>query len=64
LTSSQSVGIAAAAAQGMSSRVYFAPNGQLQYQPDDQGKQIMDYSSAGYSGGGVAIPDVAVSDPR
>lgn len=53
-------GAAVARAQGISSWVYFGPDGQLQYRTDDQGNRIMDYSSAGYGGGGVALPEVAV----
>jgi hypothetical protein len=33
-------------------------NGRLVYYPDYKGNQIMDYSNAGYGGGGVAIPFV------
>ena len=40
--------------------VYFGPEGTLQYHQDDQGNQIMDFSYAGYQGGGVAIPSVPV----
>lgn len=44
--------------QGVSSWVFFGPDGLLHYNTDDQGNQIMDFSYAGYMGGGVAIPDV------
>jgi hypothetical protein len=40
-----------------SSWVYFGPNDQLQYRTDDQGNRIMDFSYAGYKGGGVQLPD-------
>ena len=35
-------------------------NGRLRYQTDDHGDRIMDFSHAGYMGGGVALPDVPV----
>jgi hypothetical protein len=40
--------------------VYFGPDNQLQYRSDDLGNQIMDFSYAGYGGGGVAIPAAPV----
>src|SRR4029077_13807008 len=33
----------------------------LQYKYDSQGNRIMDYSYAGYKGGGVALPNVPVA---
>jgi hypothetical protein len=45
---------------GSSSWIYFGPDGLLQYRSDDLGNQIMDFSSAGYGGGGVAIPTAQV----
>ena len=47
-------------AQGTSSWVFFGPDGRLQYATDDQGNRILDYSYAGYQGGGVSIPTVPV----
>lgn len=42
--------------------VYADANGKLAYEPlDAQGDTIMDFSSAGYMGGGVAIPTVPVA---
>ncbi|HWK57643.1 MAG TPA: hypothetical protein VNQ80_09905 [Parapedobacter sp.] len=35
-------------------------NDKLQYQRLPQGDQIMDFSHAGYKGGGIALPDIAV----
>jgi hypothetical protein len=43
------------AAQGTSSWVFFGPDGRLQYQADSNGNRIIDYSYAGYAGGGVAL---------
>src|SRR5262249_16264069 len=40
--------------------VFVGPDGRLQYQTDDQGNRIMDFSFAGYKGGGVSLPDVPV----
>jgi hypothetical protein len=50
------------AAQGTSSWVFFGPDGRLQYQADSNGNRIIDYSYAGYSGGGVALPSVPVAN--
>ena len=44
------------------SRVYPGPDGKLVYVPDEQGNTIHDASHAGYGGGGVAIPTVAVKE--
>jgi len=44
------------------SRVYPGPDGKLVYVPDEQGNLIHDASHAGYGGGGVAIPMVAVKE--
>jgi len=44
------------------SRVYPGVDGKLVYVPDDQGNLIHDASHAGYGGGGVAIPTVAVRE--
>jgi hypothetical protein len=40
--------------------VFYGPDGRLQYQADDLGNQIMDFSYAGYEAGGVALPDLPV----
>jgi hypothetical protein len=40
--------------------VFVGPDGRLQYQSDSQGNQVMDFSFAGYSGGGVRLPKVPV----
>jgi len=40
--------------------VFQGPDGRLQYQTDSQGNGVMDFSYAGYLGGGVALPDVPV----
>src|SRR4051794_31623620 len=44
------------------SRVYPGGDGKLVYVPDQQGNTIHDCSHAGYRGGGVAIPTVAVKE--
>src|SRR4051812_46496344 len=36
------------------------PDGTLRYRADDRGNTIPDFSRAGYGGGGVRLPDVAV----
>lgn len=40
--------------------VHPGPDGRLVYEKDAQGNRIPDFSSCGYMGGGVAIPDVPV----
>jgi hypothetical protein len=40
--------------------VFIGPDGHLQYQTDSQGNRIMDFSFAGYKGGGVSLPNLAV----
>jgi hypothetical protein len=40
--------------------VYPAPDGKLSYKTTPAGDRIMDFSFAGYMGGGVALPDVPV----
>ncbi len=40
--------------------VYFDPNGRLAYRTLPRGDRIMDFSFAGYMGGGVALPVVPV----
>ena len=41
--------------------MYPDANGRLQYAADARGNRIMDFSHAGYKGGGVRIPDVRVA---
>src|SRR5579884_1628361 len=45
---------------GTSAWVFFGSNHRLQYTPDANGNRIMDYSFAGYMGGGVALPGAPV----
>jgi hypothetical protein len=45
---------------GRSEWVFPGPNGRLVYKTTDRGDRIMDFSHAGYMGGGVAIPNVEV----
>jgi hypothetical protein len=40
--------------------VFFGVDHRLQYHRDDNGNRIMDFSSAGYEGGGVALPSAPV----
>ncbi|MCE9615396.1 MAG: hypothetical protein K8T26_14085 [Lentisphaerae bacterium] len=40
--------------------VAVGPNGRLVYAPDSKGNIVPDFSTCGYRGGGVAIPDVPV----
>src|SRR5215471_8046863 len=47
--------------QATSLWVFPGPDGRLQYQTDAHGNRIMDFSSAGYKGGGVALPTVPVA---
>ncbi len=56
------IGLAyAVAAKPINSQwVYPAPDGKLAYKTTPEGDHIMDFSTAGYMGGGVALPDVAV----
>src|SRR5580765_3178865 len=55
------VGLSAPAAQQANSQwVYPGPNGKLIYKTLPKGDKIMDFSHAGYMGGGVALPVVAV----
>jgi hypothetical protein len=53
------LGLASASSAATSAWVFYDSNGNLQYQSDANGNRIIDFSSAGYQGGGVAIPDVA-----
>jgi hypothetical protein len=46
--------------RGLSEWVFYDINGKLQYKKTEKGDKIMDFSHAGYKGGGVAIPDVEV----
>jgi len=49
-----------AQAQNSSVWVYYDASHHLQYQPDALGNHIMDFSFAGYEGGGVALPNLPV----
>ena len=46
--------------QATSTWVYYDQFGRLRYNTDPAGNRIIDYSSAGYRGGGVALPKVPV----
>ena len=48
-------------AQGTSRWVYFGRDHRLQYRADAQGNRIMDFSFAGYQGGGVPLPATPVA---
>ncbi len=55
------LGVASSAQQpGRSKWVYPDAKGRLQYTADARGNRIMDFSHAGYKGGGVRIPDIRV----
>jgi hypothetical protein len=41
--------------------VYFDSRHHLQYKADEHGNRIMDFSYAGYGGGGVSLPDISVA---
>ncbi len=47
-----------AAGPAVSQWAYIGPDHKLHYKTDDHGNRIMDFSYAGYHGGGVALPDV------
>ncbi|MCX8037626.1 MAG: hypothetical protein N3D11_11395, partial [Candidatus Sumerlaeia bacterium] len=49
---------AAEPARATSEWVYFGPDGRLLYKKTPAGDRIMDFSHAGYMGGGVALPSV------
>jgi hypothetical protein len=51
----------ALSAQATSSWVFMGSDGHLHYKTDAQGNRILDYSYAGYEGGGVALPTVPVA---
>lgn len=46
--------------QATSSWVYYDHHGRLRYASDPAGNRIIDFSSAGYRGGGVSLPKVPV----
>jgi hypothetical protein len=50
-----------ASGQATSSWVFFGPNNKLQYHTDSNGNRVIDFSYAGYRGGGVALPSVPVA---
>lgn len=53
--------VAAESGQGAPSQwVYAGPDGKLHYKTTPRGDRIMDFSHAGYMGGGVALPNVPV----
>ncbi|HSV13556.1 MAG TPA: discoidin domain-containing protein [Tepidisphaeraceae bacterium] len=50
----------ASGAEATSEWVHPGPDGKLEYKATHAGDRIMDFSYAGYMGGGVALPDVPV----
>src|SRR4051794_30877921 len=54
------VSVRPAAAAPTSEWVHPGPDGKLVYKTTQAGDRIMDFSHAGYMGGGVALPDVPV----
>src|SRR5580765_4534243 len=55
-----SFGMLSAGAAPSSEWVHAGKDGKLVYKTTPAGDKIMDFSTAGYMGGGVALPDVAV----
>jgi hypothetical protein len=53
--------LAMAPAPAVSEWVYLGPDHKLHYKTDSRGNRIMDFSSAGYRGGGVALPVLPVA---
>lgn len=53
--------VATLSGQGASKWVYPGKDGRLQYSADARGNRIMDFSHAGFKGGGVALPNVHVA---
>ena len=53
-------GGAAASASWQSELVSISPDGTLQYESDEEGNRIPDFSHAGYHGGGVPLPEAPV----
>jgi hypothetical protein len=47
-----------ASKEGQSQIVYLSEAGKLVYVPDYKGNRVIDFSNAGYGGGGVPLPDV------
>src|SRR5437762_343851 len=56
----QETSAAGTSTTGTSTWVFFGDNHRLQYHQDANGNRIMDFSFAGYQGGGVAFPSVPV----
>src|SRR6476646_10959367 len=54
------ISLCACALGAESEWVHFDQNGKLVYKKLETGERILDFSFAGYGGGGVKIPDVAV----
>jgi len=48
-------------AQAISEWAFGGPDHRLHYRTDSRGNQIMDFSAAGYGGGGVKLPGVVVA---
>jgi imidazolonepropionase-like amidohydrolase len=53
--------VIAVVGNGRSTWVYPGDDGRLRYKTDARGNRIMDFSHAGYKGGGVQLPDVPVA---
>ncbi|WP_051620469.1 hypothetical protein [Paenibacillus sp. UNC451MF] len=60
LTASYGAPSFSAGTEATSSWVFYGQDGKLVYKKDESGNRIMDFSSAGYMGGGVAFPEVPV----
>src|SRR5215469_11845805 len=48
-------------AQAISEWAFGGPDHRLHYKTDNRGNSIMDFSSAGYRGGGVKLPPVVAA---
>ncbi|BFT73727.1 discoidin domain-containing protein [Paenibacillus sp. P36] len=49
-----------ASEEGQNQIVYLNQNGKLAYVPDYKGNRVIDFSNAGYGGGGIPLPDVPI----
>jgi hypothetical protein len=56
LLSASALALAAIAAPAASQWVYLGPDHRLHYRADSHGNRIMDFSYAGYRGGGIRLP--------
>src|SRR5262245_21978194 len=62
VVASISIALASIAWATVSEWVHPGPDGKLVYKTTESGDRILDFSFAGYMGGGVALPDVPVKE--